>query len=382
MPLDGQRDLIEMPYGIVSGRLDLVDGFTVLMLMVVVGWQMVSMGACVLALSVFAVLALYLSIRLSLPLMVNVRVMDALRYRIVLSLLAAASVVFVSGSDAFRHTFSSVSPHSACVAVCLGAVSFAMLSIWYGWRVLFVLSLFAMGGLCSVSVVDGLISAIAVSLFAHAARQSVRSWREGCVPLASDSVQGMVGVKMPRFAAVATFLLGFASVLAISEGMRPTEAIRSVAHSLDACLRMVKGFAVSDVVLLLSLAMVALATLVNVRRATDVFRPLSGWHAAAYALAFLTAIGWFGGASGMILGWAGASPNAPRLLYDILQAITILAASSVFMVEIGCRSDALLREHEYGMAQRPPSSRRNRILLVTASASLLTALALMVAFVR
>lgn len=371
-----------MPYGIVSGRLDLVDGFTMLMLMVVVGWQMVSMGACVLSLSVFAVLALYLSIRLSLPLMVNVRVMDALRYRLALSLLAAASVLFVSGSDAFRNTFSSVSPHSACVAVCLAAVSFAMLSIWYGWRVLFALSLFAMGGLCSVNVVDGLISVIAVSLLAYAARQLARSCGEDCVPLASDSMQGTVGVKMPRFAAVATFLLGFASVLTISEGMRPTEAIRSVAHSLDTCLRMLKGFAVSDIVILLCLAMVALATLVKVRRATDVFRPLSGWYAVAYALAFLTAIGWFGGASGMILGWADASPNAPRLLYDILQAITILTASSVFMVEIGCRSDALLREREYGMAQRPPSSRRNRILLVMASASLLTALALMVAFVR
>ena len=80
LPMDKQRNLIEMPYGILSGRLDLVDGFSVLMLMVIAGCQMISLGFCLLALSVFSVLTLYLSIRLSLPLMLNVRVMDALRY--------------------------------------------------------------------------------------------------------------------------------------------------------------------------------------------------------------------------------------------------------------------------------------------------------------
>ena len=188
--MDKQRNLIEMPYDILSGRLDLVDGFSVLMLMVIAGCQMISLGFCLLALSVFAVLSLYLSIRLSLPLMLNVRVMDALRYRLALSLVAVASVVFVLGSSAFRHTFSSISLHSVCIAVCFGTVFFAMLSIWYGWRVLFMLSLLAMGGLCSVSIVDGIASVVVVSLLSYVAMQSVRRQEGDGLPTTLDCMPG------------------------------------------------------------------------------------------------------------------------------------------------------------------------------------------------
>lgn len=382
LPMDRQRNLIEMPYGILSGRLDLVDGFSVLMLMVIAGCQMISLGFCLLALSVFSVLTLYLSIRLSLPLMLNVRVMDALRYRLALSLVAVASVVFVLGSSAFRHTFSSISLHSVCIAVCFGTVFFAMLSMWYGWRALFLLSLLAMGGLCSVNIVDGIISVVVVSLLSYTAMQSAQNQEAEGLSSMLDRMSGTLLVRMPRFVVGATFLIGFASVLAISQRMNVSDGIRSVVHSFDMCLRMVKGFAVADVVLLFCLAIVAMAALFQVRRATDVFRPLSGWRASAYALAFLAAIGWFGGASDMILGWAKVSSNAPRLLYDILQAITILTASSVFMVEIGCRSDALPREREDGMEPYPLVPKRNRVFFVTALVSLLLALALMMAFVH
>ena len=239
-----------------------------------------------------------------------------------------------------------------------------------------------MGGLCSVSIVDGIASVVVVSLLSYVAMQSVRRQEGDGLPTTLDCMPGTLLVRMPRFVMGATFLIGFASVLAISQKMNVSDGIRAVVHSFDMSLRMVKGFAVSDVVLLLCLAMIAMAALFQVRRATDVFRPLPGWHSSAYALAFLAAIGWFGGASDMILGWARVSPNAPRLLYDILQSITILAASSVFMVEIGCRSDALPREREDGMEPYPLVPKRNRVFFVTALVSLLLALALMMAFVH
>lgn len=313
--------------------------------------------------------------------MLNVRVMDALRYRLALSLVAVSSVVFVLGSSAFRQTFSSISQHSVCIAICFGTVFIAMLSICYGWRTLFVLSALAMGGLCSVNIVDGAISVVVVSLLSYAAKQSVRDLEADGLTSTLDHVPGTVLAGMPRLVVGAAFLIGFASVLAISQRMNVSNGIRSVVHSFDMGLRMVKGFAVADVVLLLCLSMVAMAALLQIRRATDIFRPLSGWLASAYALAFLAAIGWFGGASDMILGWAKVSSNAPRLLYDILQTITILTASSVFMVEIGCRSDALPREREDGMERCPLVPKRNRVVFVTALVSLLLALALMMVFV-
>lgn len=343
--------LVDQSAGLLGCKLVHMDAVCVLLVGLAVfllghlGRQSIAVGPSVLA-TVFCA-ELFLIFKMTLPVLLFIRVGDILRFRYAFAVLCAASVQVVQSSSVFWQMFSAVDRWSVCL-VAGGAVVLAnMLFMRYGGWLLLAGSYLVTGGLCAcgpIGLIVLVLAWLARSFMTYQLGDNLEAMMAGgdigagYLDETRVLVRNYALVRNSRISCALMFLIGLAAAMFLrlhmmGAGLADTAAIKGL---LMAELAELRGcFTVGVLVPVFITAIPLFMAVKFVRRATDILERLKGSMMLLYALVMAFSVAWSVGVVERLPPFS--SLDAKSLAPDVLVAMSLLLSASVFLVEVGCR---------------------------------------------
>lgn len=327
----------------------------------------VHLYGCILGATFCAIL--YAIFKLLLPMVVFVRVGDLLRFRYGFYLVCAAGAFSVESSSVFWKTFSSVNVNSVTITLGAAVVLSNMIFMRYGGRLLLIGSYFVSGALCAFGVTGVITMVLAWATRYLMKYKLCHSFAVMMADPENDKMDYLIETKVIlrntglsrhcRISSALMLMIGFGLGVfcqVADAGAGRSAAVVALFKSLMAEAKAMASM--ESMILVCAGAAMMVICLSFIRRATDVYERMGGQMMLIFAIVLGSALAWSAGIAEKLPPFSLVEANS--LIPDVLVAYALVLASSVFIIELGCRELSALNSGFALSASPELLSRRTR----------------------